>query len=41
MAPLAVFGSFDWGEYVSPQVGCRVQQGEYGFLDLGRLCKTG
>jgi len=39
MAPLAVFGSYQWGEYVSPKVGCRVNQGEFGFLDLGELCK--
>jgi tRNA A-37 threonylcarbamoyl transferase component Bud32 len=39
MAPLAVFGSFVWGEYVSPKVGCRVNQAEFGFLDLGELCK--
>ena len=39
MAPLAVFGSFVWSEYVSPNVGCRVHQGEFGFLDLGELCK--
>jgi serine/threonine-protein kinase len=39
MAPLAVFGSFVWGEYVSSKVGCRVHQGEFGFLDLGELCK--
>jgi ABC-type transport system substrate-binding protein len=39
MAPLAVFGSFVWGEYVSPKVGCRVHQAEFGFLDLGELCK--
>jgi tRNA A-37 threonylcarbamoyl transferase component Bud32 len=39
MAPLAVFGSYVWGEYVSPKVGCRVNQGEFGFLDLGELCK--
>ena len=39
MAPLAVFGSYVWGEYVSPKVGCRVNQGEYGFLDVGELCK--
>jgi hypothetical protein len=41
MAPLAVFGSYVWGEYVSPKVGCRVNQGEFGFLDLGELCKRG
>ena len=39
MAPLAVFGSFVWGEYVSPKVGCLVQQAEFGFVDLGELCK--
>jgi hypothetical protein len=39
MAPLAVFGSFVWGEYLSPKVGCRVQQAEFGFMDLGQLCK--
>jgi serine/threonine-protein kinase len=39
MAPLADFGSFVWGEYLSPKVGCRVQQAEFGFLDLGELCK--
>jgi hypothetical protein len=39
MAPLAVFGSFAWGDYVSPKVGCRLQQAEFGFLDLGALCK--
>jgi ABC-type transport system substrate-binding protein/predicted Ser/Thr protein kinase len=39
MAPLAVFGSFVWGEYLSPKIGCRVQQAEFGFLDLGELCK--
>jgi hypothetical protein len=41
MAPVAVFGSFVWGEYVSPRVGCRVNQAEFGFLDLGELCKPG
>ncbi|HKD32199.1 MAG TPA: ABC transporter substrate-binding protein [Gaiellaceae bacterium] len=39
MAPLAVFGSYVWGEYVSPAVKCRVQQAEFGFLDLGELCE--
>ncbi len=39
MAPAAVFGSFVWGEYVSPKLGCRVSQAEFGFLDLGELCK--
>ena len=39
MAPLAVFGSFVWGEYVSPKVGCRIHQAEFGFFDLGELCK--
>ena len=41
MAPLAVFGSYVWGEYLSPKIGCRVQQAEFGFLDLGELCKPG
>jgi ABC-type transport system substrate-binding protein/predicted Ser/Thr protein kinase/streptogramin lyase len=39
MAPVAVFGSFAWGEYLSPKVECRVNQAEFGFLDLGELCK--
>jgi hypothetical protein len=39
MAPVAVFGSYLWGEYLSPKVGCRVNQAEFGFLDLGELCK--
>jgi hypothetical protein len=39
MAPLAVFGSFVWGEYLSPSVGCLVQQAEFGYMDLGELCK--
>jgi ABC-type transport system substrate-binding protein/tRNA A-37 threonylcarbamoyl transferase component Bud32 len=39
MAPVAPFGSFVWGEYLSPRVGCRVNQAEFGFLDLGELCK--
>jgi protein kinase-like protein/extracellular solute-binding protein (family 5) len=38
MAPVAVFGSFAWGEYVSPRVGCRLNQAEFGFLDVGELC---
>ena len=40
MAPLAVFGDWVWAEYLSPKVGCKVFQGEYGFVDLGALCKT-
>ena len=39
MAPLAVFGGWVWAEYLSPKVGCRIFQGEYGFVDLGMLCK--
>jgi hypothetical protein len=39
MAPMAVFGSFVWGEYLSPKVGCRGSQAEFGFVDLGELCK--
>jgi predicted Ser/Thr protein kinase len=39
MAPLAVYGSWVWAEYLSPKVGCKVFQAEYGFVDLGVLCK--
>jgi hypothetical protein len=39
-APFAVYGSFVWSEYFSPRVGCKLFQGEYGFADLGALCKT-
>jgi serine/threonine-protein kinase len=39
MAPLAVYGSWVWAEYLSPQVGCKVFQAEYGFADLGALCR--
>jgi ABC-type transport system substrate-binding protein/tRNA A-37 threonylcarbamoyl transferase component Bud32 len=39
MAPFAVFGSWVWSEYFSPRVGCRLFQAEYGFVDLGALCK--
>ena len=38
-APFAAYGSFVWSEYFSPRVGCKVFQGEYGFADLGALCK--
>jgi ABC-type transport system substrate-binding protein/tRNA A-37 threonylcarbamoyl transferase component Bud32 len=37
--PIAVFGSWVWSEYLSPKVGCKVFQGEYGSTDLGSLCK--
>lgn len=37
--PIAVFGSWVWPEYFSPKVGCKVFQGEYGFVDLGAVCK--
>jgi peptide/nickel transport system substrate-binding protein len=40
-APFAVYGNFVWSEYFSPQVGCKVFQGEYGLVDLGLLCKHG
>jgi ABC-type transport system substrate-binding protein/tRNA A-37 threonylcarbamoyl transferase component Bud32 len=40
-APFAVYGSWIWSEYFSPKVGCKVFQGEYGFADLGALCKHG
>jgi predicted Ser/Thr protein kinase len=39
MAPLAVYGSWVWAEYLSPKLGCKVFQAEYGFVDLGALCK--
>jgi serine/threonine protein kinase len=39
MAPVAVYGSYVWAEYLSPKVGCKVFQAEYGFVDLGALCK--
>lgn len=38
-APFAVYGSWVWSEYLSPRVGCTVFQAEYGFVDLGTLCK--
>jgi hypothetical protein len=39
MAPLVVYGSYVWTEYLSPDLGCKIFQAEYGFLDLGALCK--
>jgi tRNA A-37 threonylcarbamoyl transferase component Bud32 len=38
-APVAVFGSFVWSQYFSPKIGCKVFQAEYGFVDIGALCK--
>jgi ABC-type transport system substrate-binding protein/tRNA A-37 threonylcarbamoyl transferase component Bud32 len=38
-APFAVFGSFVWSQYFSPDIGCKVFQAEYGFVDIGALCK--
>ena len=32
-APFAAYGSFVWSEYFSPRVGCKVFQGEYGFVE--------
>lgn len=37
--PIAVFGSWVWPEYFGPRIGCKVFEGEYGFVDLGLLCK--
>jgi ABC-type transport system substrate-binding protein/tRNA A-37 threonylcarbamoyl transferase component Bud32 len=37
--PLAVFGSWAWPEYFSPEVGCKVFQSVYLVADLGELCK--
>jgi ABC-type oligopeptide transport system substrate-binding subunit len=39
MAPFAVYGTFAWSQYLSPRIGCKVFQAEYGFVDLGALCK--
>jgi len=39
-APFAVYGSFLWSQYFSPQVGCRLFQGEHHFVDIGALCKS-
>ena len=39
MAPVAVYGTFVWSQYLSPHVGCRLFQPIYGFVDLGALCK--
>ena len=38
-APFAVFGSFVWTEYFSPNVGCKLFHAEYGVVDIGALCK--
>jgi ABC-type transport system substrate-binding protein len=38
-APFAVFGSFVWTEYFSPNVGCKVFHAEYRVVDVGILCK--
>jgi ABC-type transport system substrate-binding protein len=38
-APFAVFGSWSWSQYFSPKIGCKIFQAEYGFVDLGALCK--
>ena len=40
-APFAVYGGWVWSEFFSPTVGCKVFQGEYGFVDLGALCRRG
>jgi ABC-type transport system substrate-binding protein len=37
-APFAPYGSFTVPEYFSPQVGCKVFQATYHFVDLGALC---
>jgi ABC-type transport system substrate-binding protein/tRNA A-37 threonylcarbamoyl transferase component Bud32 len=39
-APFAVYGSYLWSQYFSRRVGCKLFQGEYGFADLGALCKN-
>lgn len=37
-APFAPYGFFTSPEYFSPQVGCRIFQATYHFVDLGALC---
>jgi ABC-type transport system substrate-binding protein/tRNA A-37 threonylcarbamoyl transferase component Bud32 len=37
-APFAAFGAFTTQAYFSPQVGCRLFQSTYHFVDLGALC---
>ena len=40
-APVAAFGSFYDGHYLSPRVGCRIVQEGANVIDLGMLCKRG
>ncbi len=40
IGPLAVFGSWVWSEYFSPNLGCKIFQAHYGVVDLGAICKT-
>ena len=40
-APVAAFGSFYDGHYLSPHVGCRIVQEGANVIDLGMLCKRG
>ena len=40
-APVAAFGSFYDGHYLSPHVGCRIVQEAANVIDLGMLCKRG
>ena len=38
MAPLAVYGAFQYDEYFGPRVGCKLFQAFYLEVDLGALC---
>jgi ABC-type transport system substrate-binding protein len=40
-APLVVYGAFQYNEYFSPRVGCKVFQSFYQVVDLGALCVQG
>jgi peptide/nickel transport system substrate-binding protein len=37
-APFAVYGTFSFGQYLSPRIGCRVTTGTSELLDLVALC---
>ena len=37
-APFAVYGTFSFGQYVSPRIGCEVTTAATALLDLVALC---
>jgi hypothetical protein len=37
-APFAVYGTFSFGQYVSPRIGCEVTTAATDVLDLLALC---